>query len=67
MTGRHDYPELADAPAAKPREVVQTRCPMCAGIGFKTQMVTISGEEQMARCVWCAGTGYYWTELDDAA
>ena len=64
MTGRHDYPELADPP--KPAEVVQTRCPMCAGVGYRTSLVTVSGEEQAARCCWCAGQGYYWTELDHA-
>jgi hypothetical protein len=66
MTNRHDYPELADPPAVAPAEVVQTRCPMCAGIGYRTQMVTISGEEQAARCCWCGGTGYYWVEVDHA-
>jgi len=64
MTSRHDYPELADPP--RPAEVVQTRCPMCHGIGYRTALVTISGEEQASRCCWCAGTGYYWVEVDDA-
>ena len=67
MTSRHDYPELADVPASAPVAHVQTRCPMCTGIGYKTQLVTISGEEQAARCCWCAGQGYYWTEVDHAA
>jgi hypothetical protein len=40
---------------------------MCNGIGYKTQLVTISGEEQATRCCWCAGQGYYWTEVDHAA
>lgn len=65
MTSRHDYPELADPPA-KPRDVVQTRCPMCHGIGYRVVSVTISDVEQMSCCVWCGGTGYYWTEIDDA-
>jgi hypothetical protein len=52
---------------ARRRLIVQTRCPMCHGIGYRTALVTISGEEQAARCCWCGGTGYYWVEVDHAA
>ena len=66
MTNRHDYPELADPPAAAPREVVQTQCHMCAGIGYKPTFLTVSGVEQSAVCCWCGGRGFYWTEADHA-
>lgn len=63
MTSRHDYPELCDPPAAKPVEYAQVRCEVCVGLGHKVTHVTVSGVEQMSRCVWCGGRGYYWTEV----
>lgn len=57
-----DYPELA---TAQPPAVVQTRCPVCQGSGWKETHVDELGGHGW-RCVWCSGLGYYWTEIENA-
>lgn len=64
MTSRHDYPELTDA---NPAPVIQVRCHVCHGTGWKeTHVDPVTGLGSGWRCVWCAGTGHYWTEADHA-
>lgn len=58
----HDYPELAEL---KPAPVVQVQCPVCGGTGWRDTRVDELGGHG-ARCVWCSGQGFYWTEVDHA-
>ncbi len=51
----------------KPTPVVQVRCPVCQGAGWRETHVDELGGHGY-RCVWCAGQGWYWTEeVGDAA
>ena len=59
---RHDYPELV---GLKPQPVMQVQCPVCQGSGWKESHVDELGGHG-ARCVWCSGQGFYWTEVDHA-
>lgn len=61
MTSRHDYPELA---TAKPPAVVQVRCPLCAGSGWKETYIDDLGHGHGWKCTFCAGTGYILVEED---
>lgn len=62
MTGRHDYPEIA---TAKPPQVVQTRCPVCNGSGWKETHVDDLGHGHGWKCAHCGGCGHIWVEVSD--
>ena len=63
MTGRHDYPELADA---KPAPVEQVRCRYCGGSGWHETHVDELGGHGW-RCWNCGGSGWIWVEASDAS
>jgi DnaJ-class molecular chaperone len=60
MTGRHDYPELADLPVPTAARV---QCSHCYGSGWKeTHQDEVTQLGSGWRCVFCSGTGFVWTE-----
>jgi hypothetical protein len=62
-TIKHDYPELLDAVPA-----VQTPCTLCGGAGWReTHIDEVTGMGHGARCVFCSGLGYVWTEGESLA
>lgn len=62
MTGRHDYPELADRPVP----IEQTTCAMCGGSGWKETHLDDNLLGHGDKCWNCAGRGYVWTEVQHA-
>jgi hypothetical protein len=63
MTGRHDYPELAELPVPA---ACKATCPLCAGTGWReTHIDEVTGIGHGSKCVFCSGLGYVWTEATD--
>jgi hypothetical protein len=65
MTGRHDYPELADLPVPA---ACKATCTLCAGTGWReTGIDEVTGIGHGSKCVFCSGLGYVWTEGESLA